>query len=229
MRLISKRLKEVAAEEANALADQITSTDDCRKMFRAAKQLRSLKPTPPIIVHDTDGNLMGTDEGKARAIKDWFQQQFTDQQDEPLQPFEGTPRPLQNPITEEEVKTAIAALQNGRAARPDGINSELFKHSKHIVSCPLAKIINSSFEHHKTIQTLEGTLSQPPADSPAEQHQKDPVHHYSAPHQRQNRPLHWTLPKWFQKRQELRRHCMGTAYADLSSDDKEMGLPQNGH
>ena len=159
MRLISKRLKEVAAEEANALADQITSTDDCRKMFRAAKQLRSLKPTPPIIVHDTDGNLMGTDEGKARAIKDWFQQQFTDQQDEPLQPFEGTPRPLQNPITEEEVKTAIAALQNGRAAGPDGINSELFKHSKHIVSCPLAKIINSSFEHHKTIQTLgEGTL-----------------------------------------------------------------------
>ena len=74
MRLISKRLKEVAAEEANALADQITSTDDCRKMFHAAKQLRSLKPTPPIIVHDTDGNLMGTDEGKARAIKDWFQQ-----------------------------------------------------------------------------------------------------------------------------------------------------------
>ena len=159
LRLISKRLKEVAVEEADALADQITSTDDCRKMFRAAKQLRSMKPTPPIIVQDTDGNLMATDEGKARVIKDWFQQQFTDQQDEPLQPFEGTPRPLQTPITEEEVKTAITALQNGRAAGPDGINSELFKHSKNIVSRPLAKTINSSFEHHTPIETLgEGTL-----------------------------------------------------------------------
>ena len=87
LRLISKRLKEVAVKEEDALADQITSTDDCRKMFRAAKQLCSMKPTLPIIVQDTDGNLMGTDKGKAKAIKDWFQQQFTDQQDEPLQLF----------------------------------------------------------------------------------------------------------------------------------------------
>ena len=41
--LISKRLKEVAVEEAETRADQITSTDDYLKMFRAAKQLRSNK------------------------------------------------------------------------------------------------------------------------------------------------------------------------------------------
>ena len=41
--LISKRLKEVAVEEADTRADQITSTDDYLKMFRAAKQLRSNK------------------------------------------------------------------------------------------------------------------------------------------------------------------------------------------
>ena len=73
LRLTSKRLKEVAVEEEDALADQITSTNDCRRMFRAAKQLCSTKPTPPIIVQDTDGNLIGTDKGKAKAIKDWFQ------------------------------------------------------------------------------------------------------------------------------------------------------------
>jgi len=43
-------LKEVAVKEADAVANQITSTDDCHKMFGAAKQLHSTKPTPPIIV-----------------------------------------------------------------------------------------------------------------------------------------------------------------------------------
>ena len=45
--LIYKRLKEVAVEESDILADQITSTDDCRKMFSAAKQLRSNKQKHP--------------------------------------------------------------------------------------------------------------------------------------------------------------------------------------
>ena len=67
LRLTPKRLKEVALEEADAL-------EDCRKMFRAAKQLCSTKPTPPIIFQDTDGNLMGMDNGKERATKYWFQQ-----------------------------------------------------------------------------------------------------------------------------------------------------------
>jgi len=72
------------------------------------------------------------------------------------------------------------------------------------------------------------STSQPTANSPAEQHKTNPVHHHSTPHQRQDRLLHRTLSKWFQKRQELRRHCMGTTYAYLSGDDKEMGLPQDG-
>jgi len=92
--LISKRFKKVAVEETDAMADQITSTDNCRKIFHAAKQLCSTKPTPPIIVQDTDGNFMGTDKGKARVTKDWFQQQFTAQQHEPLQLFDGTQLPL---------------------------------------------------------------------------------------------------------------------------------------
>ena len=49
LRLVSKRLKEVPVEEAHALAAQVTSTDDCRKILCAAKQLRLTKPTPPII------------------------------------------------------------------------------------------------------------------------------------------------------------------------------------
>ena len=159
LRQISKRLKEIATQQADTLADEITNTDDCRKMFRAAKQLKVMKPLPPTTVHDADGNFIGTDKGKAEAIKSWFHQQFTDQQDEPLQPFIGEPKPLQQPVTKAEVEVAITSLQNGRAAGSDEINSELFKHAKYIVSEHITSIINSSFKNNKPIDTLgEGIM-----------------------------------------------------------------------
>jgi len=65
--------------------------------------------------------------------------------------------------------------------------------TQNIVSHPLAKIINPSFEHNVPIETLgEGTLNyhtfqakeisqstnQPPVDSSAEQHKQNSVHHH---------------------------------------------------
>ena len=69
LRKISKRLKEIAIENANALTDEITSTDDCRKMFRAAKRLKVMKLTHPVMVRDAESNFIGTDQGKAEATK----------------------------------------------------------------------------------------------------------------------------------------------------------------
>jgi len=110
---------------------------------------------------------------------------------------------LHTPTTEEEVKTAITALQNGRAAGPDGINSELFKHSKYIVSRPLAKIIHSSFEHHVPIETLSK-----PNKSPCPLTNLRPIVLLNSIRKimsiitlrrngRHDRLLHWTLPKLF--------------------------------
>jgi len=103
--LISKRLTEVAVEEADALADQITSTDDYCKMFLAAKQLYSK--------------------------------------------VQKTPRPS---LSKTPMTTSWEWTKSKQ--EPDDINSELFNHSKCIVSRPLAIIINSSFEHHVPIETL---------------------------------------------------------------------------
>ena len=80
MCLISNRLKEVAVEEA----DQITSADECCKMFSAAKQLRSKKPAPPIIVQDTATSWERTKAKQERS------KTGSSQLDEPLQRFEGT-------------------------------------------------------------------------------------------------------------------------------------------
>ena len=159
LRHISERLKELAIQQADSLSEEITSTDDCRKMFRAARALKVSGPPPSLAVHNSEGNFIGTDQGKADAIREWFSKQFTDPDDEPLKAFAGNPKPLQVPITDEEVNKALKALNNGRACGPDGISNELFKYASNAISTPIAHIINSAFEEHLPIDAVgQGTL-----------------------------------------------------------------------
>ena len=159
LRKINKRLRELAIKQADALADDITSTDDCRKMFRAAHALKVTGPTPTLAVHNADGQFMGTDQGKADTICKWFSQQFTDPDDDSLESFTGDPRPLTTPITDDEVSQAIKSLKNCRSPGPDGIPNELFKCAKDVVSSPIASIINSAFHRHVPIESVgQGTL-----------------------------------------------------------------------
>ena len=64
--LISKRLKEVAVKEAETLADQISPQPMTieRSSVQQSNSVQT-KNTPPIIVQDTDDNLMGMDKVKA--------------------------------------------------------------------------------------------------------------------------------------------------------------------
>ena len=94
----------------------------CQKMFRAARALRIAGPTLSLAVHNSQGLFAATDQGNADAIQEWFKEQFTNQNDEPLHPFTGDPRPLQSPLKEAEVYKALRALNNGRASGHDGIN-----------------------------------------------------------------------------------------------------------
>ncbi|KAI8483691.1 hypothetical protein Bbelb_386290 [Branchiostoma belcheri] len=83
-----KRLKELEIKRADDLADEIPSTDDCNKMFRAARALGVGTPTPSLLVHNTEGHFIATDKGKADAIREWFLHQFTDPDGEKLDPFQ---------------------------------------------------------------------------------------------------------------------------------------------
>ena len=91
-------------------------------MFRAARALRIAGPTLSLAVHNSQGLFAATDQGNADAIQEWLKEQFTNQNDEPLHPFTGDPRPLQSPLKEAEVYKALRALNNGRASGHDGIN-----------------------------------------------------------------------------------------------------------
>ena len=128
-------------------------------MFKAARALKVKKAVPSLLVHNADGDFVATDRGKADTIRNWFKAQFTDPEGEQLEPFIGEPRPLEIPVTVDEIKKAIKSLKNGRSSGPDGISNELFNYGSDVLSPAIAPIINYAFEQHHPIEALGlGTL-----------------------------------------------------------------------
>ena len=158
---IKKRLKVIHNQEANALADEINSTDDSRRMFEAMRQLSNYrKTTNNVHVHDDDGNTLGNDTSKAKVLGKWFESQFTSEEDAALATFDGAPSPLNNPISVNEVSRAAKKLKNGRACGPDNIPNELLKYAGESYSTAYASIINKCFETHTVIDELgQGTIT----------------------------------------------------------------------
>ena len=156
---IKKRLKALHNDEAKHLAEQITSTDSSRQMFEAMRQLANVQQNTDVHIMDNSGEFVANDQEKCNILKDWFEAQFTND-DDPLTPFDGPPSPLDCPITPEEVTFALRKFKNGRAAGPDEIPSELLKYAGDKFSEVYASIINQCFETNTFIDELgKGILS----------------------------------------------------------------------
>ena len=152
---IKKRLKHLDECRADAVAEEINSTDSTRAMFAATRQLAGVKPNSTVSVHDSDCNMIGTDTGKAAALKEYFQKKFTaDNTVPPLDPFDGPPKPLTVPITSYEVEVAAKGLKNGRATGPDDIPGELVKYSNQVVFSRYADCLNNSFMTNSLITSF---------------------------------------------------------------------------
>ena len=97
---------------------------------------------------------------KAEAIMVYFQEQFTDHADGPLPAFEGPPRPLDVPITSEEVRVATSKLKNSKSNGPDNIPNELVKAWDPSCNIAYANIINESFVTYTHIGSIgQGILT----------------------------------------------------------------------
>ena len=156
---INKRLKELETEHANKLADSINNADDTKRKFEATRALATDKQPEPISVFNSDNQLVGNDEDKAAIIREWFMQHYASSEP-PLQPFTGPPRPLQTPITCEEVQFAASKLKNGKAVGPDQIPNELLKYAPVNFYRQYATLINQSFELNEHVPSFtEGYLA----------------------------------------------------------------------
>ena len=144
--MIQKKIVELQSAEADQVCSDITNTTDSRRMFEAVRSLKKTKSSHTSIgVHDEQGCLIATDEKKAAVVREYLEKQLT-QDEPPLQPFVGPPRPLDNPFTAQEIEAAARSLRNGRANGPDGIPNELLKYSTNAVHTRFAEIMNKSFE-----------------------------------------------------------------------------------
>ena len=96
----------------------------CSKQYDTSRKVKNLNS---IGVHDNSGCLIASDERKASVVRDYLEKQLTGDE-QPLEPFEGVPRPLNLPFTGDEIHAATKSLKNGRADGPDGIPNELIKY-----------------------------------------------------------------------------------------------------
>ena len=152
---IRKRLKFLKEEEAKCLADEINSTDDCRRMFEAVKLLRgpSNKAGSGVVVHDSDNNTVTNEQEKADIIRVWFAEHYTGDEP-PLEPFVGEPAPLDVPITAEEVRSCSTKLKNNKAIGPDGIPNELLKYAGDCFFEKYADLLNRCFTEQSYVASF---------------------------------------------------------------------------
>ena len=129
-------------------------------MFEAVRTLTSSKPSQPIIVHNSEGHVIASDSDKADAIKNYFEQQFTGNEP-PLEPFIGPAKPLNTPITDKEVLSALTKLKNNRACGPDDIPNELLKYAGELFASNFASIINECFETNTYIKAIGESILTP--------------------------------------------------------------------
>ena len=157
---IKARLTEIENKKADALAEVITSTDNTRRMFEANRLLASVTKNSTITVHNTNGDSIHTDIGKANEAMHYFKKQLTEGVEEGLPAFLGDPKPLTNPITTEEVAYAASKLKTNRASGPDNLQNELLKHADPCVYKIYAEAINNSFESQRYIKSIgEGIIT----------------------------------------------------------------------
>jgi len=150
---IKKKLKKLREAAADQICQDISNTNDSRHMFEAIRSLNKTNTPVTIGVHDEHGHLIATDARKAEVVKDYLEKQLT-KDEAPLEPFEGSPRPLQNPFTGAEICAAARSLKNGRATGPDGIPNELLKYSTNAVHERFAEIINNCFETNSYLDPI---------------------------------------------------------------------------
>ena len=72
--------------------------------------------------------------------------------------FSGVPRPLDCPISSEEVMRALRHRKRGKAPGPDGVTSNLLRGAEVSVVPVLVAAFNGMFERHEEIPSLARLL-----------------------------------------------------------------------
>ena len=154
MKQIKDKRIDLEEEAANKLISDIEeSTNDSHRMFKAVRELKLGTTRKNVIkVKNSSGSYLLSDASKANIIADWFKDKLTDPEG-PLETFQII-KPLNLPISENEVTKAIKRLKLNRSTGPDGISNEMIKASGPSFIKIYTKMINMSFETGVKIENI---------------------------------------------------------------------------
>ena len=147
MHQIQNKIHENQEKEIDKVITEIEETKDNTKMYKAIKLLNR-KPYENPYINDEEGKRITNEQDMYEAIRNHFQQHFFDPTAENIEPFEGNPKTLNRPITQEEIRCSINKMRNNRAPGFDNITIELIKYGTEDLVYIICDILNNIFEKH---------------------------------------------------------------------------------
>jgi hypothetical protein len=156
--LIKRRIKQLYEERLIRIADTLEQNRGNKKCYEALRLLRKYADTQFHLVDDQQHKITNPEQA-IPLLNSWYKNFFNQEGIEPIEPWSGPPRPLDVPITAEEVSKAAMSLSNGRATGKDAIPCEFLKYGGQALHEYLAQILNTVFESHAHFHSLgEGLL-----------------------------------------------------------------------
>jgi hypothetical protein len=150
---MKRRIKTLNEDRINGIAEVIEANKGNRKMYEYARMLAKNKTTRYKVMDEL--GFMQSDPRKTIEPTTAHYRDFFNREGEiEINMWRGDKRPLNEPITANEVEEAIRRLNRYRATGPDGIAGELFKGGGPEMTQFIAEMFNEMFEKHSEIEEI---------------------------------------------------------------------------
>ena len=127
-------------------------------MFKAVREIGRKQYENPY-VHDDKGRHVTNPKQIHDIVKEHFQKHFYKQEENVVNTFVGEPKPMNNPITTEEVTKGAKKLNNNRAADKSNLTGEMVKYGPSKLHEEIRDVYNQSLQKHEKIDVGDGLLA----------------------------------------------------------------------
>ena len=144
---ILKEIQRINNEEKEKELDEkiseIEKMKDSAMMFKSVREIGRKRLENPF-VHDEKGRHVTNPKEIHEIVKEHFQKHFYKPDEPEIQQFVGDPKPMNNPISTEEVTKGAKKLNNNRAADKSNLTGELVKYGPEKLHEEIRDVYNQS-------------------------------------------------------------------------------------
>ena len=152
---IQKNLTAIREREIDAIVHDIENAKDDARMFKAVNNIKRRKYENPT-VHDSKGKNATTPNQVYKIVAEHFKNVFYKEEEAVIERHIGPPKPLNKPITGNEITKATSTMANNKGYVH--IPMELVKYAPQSAHNKIATLLNNIFEKHADIDTGSADL-----------------------------------------------------------------------